>query len=77
MNMILTKSALAISITDISKYPLISENIVWTNFLFFLHFNSFHLKLLVSQSKFSGTRKFTLRYQYFELNSDFEVLIVD
>ena len=26
------------------------------------------LKLLISQSKFSGTRKFTLRYQKFEIS---------
>ena len=26
-----------------------------------------HLKLLISQSKFSGPRKFTLRYQFFEI----------
>ena len=33
------------------------------------------LKLLISQSKFSGTRKFTLRYQQFRLN--FEILTVE
>ena len=27
-----------------------------------------HVKLLTSQSKFSGTRKFTLRYQWFEIS---------
>ena len=32
-------------------------------FLFSLHFISCYLKLLLAQSKFSGTRKFTLRYQ--------------
>ena len=30
---------------------------------FSLHFNSCYLKQLIPQSKFSGTRKFTLRYQ--------------
>ena len=29
-----------------------------------------HLKLLISQSKFSGTRKFTLRYQLFEIKGN-------
>ena len=43
---------------------LISKNIVLTPFL---HFNFCFLKVLISQSKFSGLRKFTLRYQYFEL----------
>ena len=28
-----------------------------------LHFSSFYLKLLISQSKFSGTRKFIFKYQ--------------
>ena len=27
-----------------------------------------HAKLLISQSKFSGPRKFTLRYQWFEIS---------
>ena len=31
-------------------------------FCFYFHFSSFYLKLLISQSKLSGTRKFTLRY---------------
>ena len=38
-----------------------------------LNFNSCHLKQLKSQSKFSGTRKFTLKYQKFEKNFDFEI----
>ena len=29
-----------------------------------------HSKPLISQSKFSGTRKFTLRYQWFEMDGD-------
>ena len=56
-------STLDISNTDISKYRLISKNIEWTRFLLLINFNSGYLKLLISQSKFSGTRKFTLRYQ--------------
>ena len=35
--------------------------------------NSFYLKLLISQSKFSGHRKFTLRYQLFWVNFNFEI----
>ena len=35
------------------------------------------LKLLVSQSKFSGTRKLTLRYQSFKINFDFEISQAD
>ena len=38
----------------ISKFPLISKNIGWAHFLFYLHFNSFYLKLLVSQVNFLG-----------------------
>ena len=30
---------------------------------FYFHFKSFHLKLLISRRKFSGKRKFTLKYQ--------------
>ena len=57
------QSTLDISNTDISKYPLISKNIVWTHFQFLLYFNFFDLKLPVSRSKFSGNRIFSLRYQ--------------
>ena len=51
--------------TDISNYFLISMNIVWTYFLFFFacQFQTCYFKLVIFQSKFSGTRKFTLRYQ--------------
>ena len=45
-----------------------------THFLFYIHFNFFYLKLLISQNKFSGTRKLTLRYQKFSMNFDFEIL---
>ena len=34
------KLTLVISNTDISKYPLISKNIVWTHFLFFFTFST-------------------------------------
>ena len=44
-----------ISKIDISKYPLISKNIVG-RIPYFLHFSSCYSKLVVSQSKFSGTR---------------------
>ena len=37
------------------------------------HLNSYCPKLLVSHSKFSGTRKFTLRYQWFETNFYFDL----
>ena len=36
--------------TDTSKY-LISKNTVWTQFPFYLHFNSCYLNLLISQNK--------------------------
>ena len=51
--------------TDISNYFLITMNIVWNISYFSLHvsFQTCYLKLVISQSKFSGTRKFTLRYQ--------------
>ena len=39
-------------------------------------FSSFYLKLLISQSKFSGTRKFTLRYQYLEMNFNFDLMFL-
>ena len=41
-----------ISNTDISKYPLMSMNIALTNFIFFLHFESYEIKLLISEIKF-------------------------
>ena len=44
---------------------------------FYVHSNSCYLKILISQSKFSGTRKFTLRYQYFEMIIDFEISRAD
>ena len=52
-----------ISNSGILKCPVISKNIFWTHLLFSLTFQPCYLKLLVSQSKFSETRKFTLRYQ--------------
>ena len=51
------------SVLDISNFD-ISKTIVKTDsFFFHLHLNSCYFKLLIYQSKFSGTRKFTLRYQ--------------
>ena len=38
-----------------------------------LNFNSSYLRILVSQSKFSVTRKFTLRYQQFGMSFNFEI----
>ena len=68
-----------------SKIPLISKNIVLINFIYFhllcfyfhLHFNFCYLKLLVFQSAVSGTRKLTLRYQWFEMKFDFDISGVD
>ena len=40
-------------------------------------FNSSHIKLLISQSKFSGTRNFSLSYQLFGMNFEFEISRVD
>ena len=65
------QSTLNISDTDISSYPFISKNTIWTYFLFHLHFNFRDFKLLISQSKFSGARKFTSRYQWFGMNFNF------
>ena len=48
---------------DISRYLPYHHYILDTFPTFYLHFNSCFLKLLISQSKFYGTRKFTLRYQ--------------
>ena len=53
--------------TDISKY-YIKEYSLDTFPNFHLNFNFCYLKLMICQSKFSGTRKFTLRYQYFGMN---------
>ena len=47
------------------------KNKVWINFPFCVL--TVHPKLLIFQSKFSGTRKFTLKYQDFEMNFDFEI----
>ena len=55
--------SLSISYTDFPKYPLSSKEICGSHFLFFFSFNLGYLKLLVPQTKFSATRKFTLRYQ--------------
>ena len=52
-------STLDVSNPDISKYPLVSQTIVRTHFLFLLGLNSLYIKLLISQSKFSETIKFT------------------
>ena len=59
------------------RYPFISKNIIWAHFLFsLLYFSSYYLKLLVSNSKCSGTKKFlwnitsfgwTLTWRYGEL----------
>ena len=57
----LVESTLHISKTVISKY--LREHNSDTSPTFLRQFNYCYLKLLISQSKFSGTRKFTLRYQ--------------
>ena len=58
------QSILDISNFDISRYHPVGKKVVLIETFpyFYFHFNSFYLKLLISQSKFSGTRKFTLRY---------------
>ena len=64
---------LVISNSDISKYPLISKNIS-EHIPVFLHITTPVISnTRVSQSKFSGTRKFTSRYQEFETNFDYEI----
>ena len=58
------QSTLTILNIDISKYSFVLKNILYTYFFHFSsHFNSFYPKPLISLSKFSGTRKFTLGYQ--------------
>ena len=54
-----------ISNNDTSEY-LFQDR---TNFLFLFSVQPFYVELLihVSQSKFSESRKFTLRYQYFQI----------
>ena len=71
------QSALGISNTDISKYPLISWNIVWTVFLFV-----FNISMpVVSNTEISKLifRKFIFRYQLFglQLINDFEISPTD
>ena len=61
--------------TDISKYSRVSKDILQTHLL--SYFNSLYLKLLVSQSKLSWTRKGTWKYQLSEMNFDFEISRVD
>ena len=47
---------------DVTMYSIISKYDLHT-LLFFLTFQHLLSKLLISQSYFFGTRKFTLRYQ--------------
>ena len=55
------------------SYTLKGEKV---NVMLEFHLKTFCLKLLISQSKFSGARKFTLRYQQFETNFVFKILRV-
>ena len=54
---LISQTLISQSIPDIKEYSLDTVH------TFCLHLNSCCIKLLLSQSKFSGTRKFTLRYQ--------------
>ena len=48
----------------IAQSILLYQGILYGHILnFSIHFSAFYLKLLISQSKFFGPRKFTLRYQ--------------
>ena len=58
-----------------NKHIYQKVNILRAHFLFSLNFNFCYLKLVISQSKFSGTRKFTLRYQLFELSSILDIRV--
>ena len=69
----MVQSTLNISNTDTSKHSLISKKTVWNIFYDSLIFSSGYRKLLLSQSKCSGSRKFNLGYKYFEMTSDFEI----
>ena len=60
-----------LDIPSLITQSIVSKNTVRT--FSYLYFNSCHLKLLISQSKFSGTREFTLRYQQFEMYLQFEI----
>ena len=51
---------LDLSNMNTSTYLPTTRNIVFPECLFLSHFNAFYLKLLVSQSKLSRTRKFTM-----------------
>ena len=56
-------SQLLISRTPIFQSMLLDQRIQFTElrhiYYFYLNFNSLYLKILISQSKFSGSRKFT------------------
>ena len=63
---------------DISNTDIAGQRIHFDQIsIFYLHFNFYNTKLLISQSKFSGIRKFTLRYQYSGMNFHFEISKVD
>ena len=63
---------------DVSKRLFTSNNIVSTHFLFYFHFlSSSYLELSISQSKFSGTKTFIVRYRLFGMNPDLDISRVD
>ena len=76
-------SQLLISRAMVSQSTILHQRIYFGHisyffsFFFIFHFNSLYLKLLISQRKFSGTRKFPLRYQWFGMNFDFEISRTD
>ena len=53
------------------------KKLVLTQFDISLDLNSYCLGPLLSHNKFIGTRKFTMRYERFKMNCDFEIFRVD
>ena len=62
--------------TLISQTTLVYQKI-YSRHISCSYFNSLYLKLLISKSKLSGTRKVTLKYKLFEMNIYFEISRVD
>ena len=61
----------------IAPYPLVSRKKLWTHSFFIFSLTQLYVKLLISQSKLSGTRTFALKYQWLWIRFDFEISRVD
>ena len=62
-------------LVEITEFKITRVDCI-TYFIYII-INSCFLKLLISQSKFSGNRKFTMRYQQFGMNFKFEISRVE